>query len=636
MKPVTGSHGDSLREFSLSVLRPGAPEQLVPFADGIASSWAITARLAVDGTRLSLSLDGRGQAVVTLWMQPGFSEPFPLIPAFMLGDNRPEFAGPGFPQLTDATNLIGPYLQNPFWGIRSDRASAPVVFLFGQEGMRALGVPPYVDGTPTGLRVCKRRGIGISIGHVVEPVQFVHDSTAAPGYRGYHTLDGRLEVRCDLFTSTSNDRRGHSAVIRKLYSRDHQPAPSGEGIRRTVQLLGEAIVRDVLIPARTQYSEQTGGEMFKIKDWKPGRPVDEIGWTGGAMAAYPFLRLQKRLPVRELRDYAVQRLDRICGSINPQSGFFWDCQRHGRGHAKGWWTGLSPQAHYAYTQGHACYYLLRSADLVADRRTAWTAGARQVLDRVLGFQMKNGQFPVSFSLADGSPQQVIGFAGCWFAAALALLGKMTGEAKYLDAATRAVEGYHRDIACLTPCATPMDTHNAPDQEGNLALIHAAAALHETTGQDRFLEILADSAEFEMLWRYYYNTRPVLPPLTTADWGSSGGSVTSTHNPHIHPMHLNALDQVLYLYDRTGDDYYLQRTRDAVRYGCCCVCREKEDFGWGKPGWLCERFCPSDGLLIQQDLRTGEPVSVGCDYHVWVVAVTLEGFTGQAWDRFADM
>ena len=84
-----------------------------------------------------------------------------------------------------------------------------------------------------------------------------------------------------------------------------------------------------------------------------------------------------------------------------------------------------------------------------------------------------------------------------------------------------------------------------------------------------------------------------------------------------------------LFDRTGDDYYLQRTRDAVLYGTGCVCREGEDFGWGKPGWMCERFCPSDGLLIQHDLRTGEPISVGCDYHPWVVAVALEGEEGEA-------
>ena len=250
--------------------------------------------------------------------------------------------------------------------------------------------------------------------------------------------------------------------------------------------------------------------------------------------------------------------------------------------------------------------------------------------------MDNGQFPVSFDREDGHPLRTTGFAGCWFVPALALLHEATGERRWLEAAMRAAASYHRDILQLAPCATPMDTHNAVDQEGNLALLHGATLLHRLTGERRFLDMLRDSADYEMLWRYYYNVRAPHPPLDKADWGSSGGSVTSAHNPHIHPMQLNALDPVLYLADRSGDAYYLERTKDAVRYGCCCVCRPSEDFGWGKPGWLCERFCPSDGLVIQHNLRTGVPWAAGCDYHPWTAGVLLEGLTCEAWDRFPEL
>jgi hypothetical protein len=182
----------------------------------------------------------------------------------------------------------------------------------------------------------------------------------------------------------------------------------------------------------------------------------------------------------------------------------------------------------------------------------------------------------------------------------------------------------------------MDTHNATDQEGNLALLHALAKLHKITGSKEILAMLKDSADFEMLWRYYYNTRPPVAPLYKTKWGSSGGSVTSAHNPHIHMMHLNALEPVLHLFDATKDRYYLERTRDAILYGCNCICRPSRDFGWGKPGWLCERFCPSDGLIIQHNLKTDTPSSVGCDYHPWNAGVLLEGFTGEAWNRFPEL
>lgn len=622
--------------FALSVLRPGAPERHVPFDGATATAWAITAKLAISGKDLRLSISGHGQAAVTLWLQPSFTDPFPFIPGFMLGYNRPEDTGPYYPQMTDELDLNPPHIKSPYWGIRADRATAPVIFIFGSEGMRALAVPPYVHHTPGGLRVCKKRGIGITIGHIVEPVQYICEGSVAPAYRGYHNFDGELTVPGHYFESDSGDRRSHAEVIKFLYSRYHEAAPLGEGVHKTVQLLADALVKDVLIPSQTELRDTFGGELFKIKNGKTHRVISEIGWTGGSMAAYPFLAMQKRYAKPELRDYAVRRLDRICDSVNPASGFFWDCQDQDGRHCRGWWTPRSPQAHYAYTQGHACYYLLKSSQLMPQRADCWIAAAKDVLDRVLELQLDNGQFPVRFSINDGSPESTVGFAGCWFAAALAWLGKITSRQRYLDAAIAAAEGYHRDVAALMPCGTPMDTHDAADQEGNLALLHTLAKLHELTGQARLLDMLRDSADYEMSWRYYYNTHPVIPPLTTAHWGSSGGSVTSAHNPHIHPMHLNSLDQVLYLYDRTAEQYYLDRTRDAVRYGCCCVCRPGEDFGWGRPGWLCERFCPSDGLLIQPDLRTGQPCSVGCDYHAWNVAVTVEGFTGQTWDRFVDL
>lgn len=630
-----------LPDFSLSVLRPGAPETLVPFAEGRAAAWGIRAGLELRGEELTLSLSGEGEAVVTLWLKPWEENLFPLLPGFMIGHNRPEDTGPYYPQMTPTQDLNPPNLKSPYWGIRADRATMPSAFLFGRNECRALAVPPYLDNpgaphTTNGLRVCLERGVGVSIGFVVEPVQFVHKGTAAPGYRGYHRFSGEVKAPLRFFQVPTEDRRGHSGVVRRLYALGHEAAPCGDGVRASVRMLADALVADILVPAQTTLAKEMEGELFKIKDGVPRRELTEIGWTGGAMLAYPFLAMQKRYVRPELADYAVRRLDRICTSVNPASGFFWDCQDGTKNHARGWWTGLSPVAHYAYTQGHACYYLIRSAALDLSRGDAWTAAARQVLDQVLKWQRPNGQFPVSFSIADGKPERVIGFAGCWFAAALAELYGQTRERRYLDAAIRAVRSYHADVSALEPCGTPMDTHNATDQEGNLALLHAVARLHALIGDAEFLGILKDSADFEMLWRYYYNVRAPHAPLDRADWGSSGGSVTSAHNPHIHPMHLNALDQVLYLADQTGDAYYLERTRDAVRYGCCCVCRPSENFGWGKPGWMAERFCPSDGLVVQHNLRTGVPWAAGCDYHPWTTGVLLEGFTGEAWNRFPEL
>jgi hypothetical protein len=57
-----------------------------------------------------------------------------------------------------------------------------------------------------------------------------------------------------------------------------------------------------------------------------------------------------------------------------------------------------------------------------------------------------------------------------------------------------------------------------------------------------------------------------------------------------------------------------------------------DTNWNTAG----NWSPSDGLVVQGDLRNGESRSVGCDYHVWNVAVTLKGFCGAAWERFPEL
>ena len=103
------------------------------------------------------------------------------------------------------------------------------------------------------------------------------------------------------------------------------------------------------------------------------------------MVAYPLLAMQQYHRHDQLKDYAIRRLDSLSQAINPASGLFFDCQEGQSNHCDGWWTYLSDLAHYSYIQGHACYYLLRSARLIGDR-PRWIAAARDVLERVLTMQ----------------------------------------------------------------------------------------------------------------------------------------------------------------------------------------------------------------------------------------------------------
>ena len=49
----------------------------------------------------------------------------------------------------------------------------------------------------------------------------------------------------------------------------------------------------------------------------------------------------------------------------------------------------------------------------------------------------------------------------------------------------------------------------------------------------------------------------------------------------------------------------------------------EKAGYGRYGVLTERFCPSDGLLIER-YPDGTPASIWFSYNGWAAAAALEG------------
>ncbi len=80
--------------FSVSVLRPGAPEAFSELKNTLAVSLlgiSVIGRLTKN--KITLELSGEGDAVVTVWLKLYQSDLFPMIPGFMTGHNRPEDTG---------------------------------------------------------------------------------------------------------------------------------------------------------------------------------------------------------------------------------------------------------------------------------------------------------------------------------------------------------------------------------------------------------------------------------------------------------------------------------------------------------------------------------------------------------------
>ncbi len=194
---------------------------------------------------------------------------------------------------------------------------------------------------------------------------------------------------------------------------------------------------------------------------------------------------------------------------------------------------------------------------------------------------------------------------------------------------RAVEYYyHSFVRNLTCWGSPMDTFKSIDSEGNLAFLRAARLLHEATSDERFAEMLRDSAEYEYLWRYGFRSRPQCSPLRGSNWNSCGGTITSVSNPHIHPMGVVATRDLEILGKISGDSYHQNRADDGMAWLMNTMELYPDVMGYGQYGVLSERTCPSDGLLAETYRDDGAPASTWWSYNAWAAGSAMEAIAEQ--------
>ena len=569
---------------------------------------------------------------------PDAVDPFHLIPANIFGDNNLSGAEPGhYPNLTN--DHPGNVSCSPYWELRADRASHPISILCFRGGIAGVSIDPFsdVDDTehPDGFI---RNGVfsqlahegepnacGVTLGYGNQPRTFLNKDQWGPPTE--HLSRGAT-ARGRIFIGPAASRLDAHRLIRINYDTLRDTPETPISLEESVAALTNAFLTINWQPDKENFSNMRCADPAKkvLTAW---RTLAEVGWTGGGVIGDPLL-----VAGHVLRDpIALQRgihmLDWVARAYNPASGLLWDvCGRHEGRQLNWWWAHyVVEDCHCAYTNGSGVYYLLKSylfaKNVLGDDRRQWLATALKVLDTMAGIQEPDGNFGYTYSAQRPQILDRDGFVGVWFVPAMVMAHQLTGARKYLDAATRGICFYHEFVKDLNCWGAPMDTWKAVDQEGNLGFIRGAQLLHQATGDDAYLEMLIDGAHYEYLWRYAYRARPECPPLKGSHWNSCGGSVTSTSNPHIHPMGVFVSSELRYLAARTGDAYHAQRFEDGVNWGINCVSLYPEVAGYGIRGVLTERFCPSDGLLIEQ-FPDGTPSSMWFSYNGWAAAAVLEG------------
>lgn len=592
-----------------------------------------------DWIAYSLELNSVRETQVRLQMAPAGEDPcFHVIPCCILGDNNAALVHKGeFPVLTEDTQ--GDVFRSPFWEFRADRAAMPLSALCLPSGTLAVTVEPYSrteDGwIHNGVFASLPNVCGISLGYTNDPVSFINKRTPGPQTREsacHASVTGRI-----YFEKAREDepsRLSIHRIIRKEYALRHERPVYHHTFREAVEGCLASFSTISWDPTGKEYTNCNCLPPADTK-LKPWRLVKEIGWTGGGVLAYPLVLSEevlgeKAAVIRGAARSGEEMFDRISLVYDEKSGFLNDLTSpidDSGSMVNGWWSdfGLTKDVHCAYTVGSAVHYLLKTLVFFEKgKRTlpkAWLAAAKKTTDTAIELQREDGAFGYTFRTDRKEVADWEGFAGCWFVPCCAYLYHLTGEKKYLDAADRGLAYYGKSVDALTCCATPMDTWKSPDEEGNLAYIRGARLLHEYTGEEKYLTALKHGAEFEFLWRYGYRTRPDNRPLNDG-WNACGGSITSVSNPHIHPMGMIVDSDLYYLGRVTGDPYFMDRAKDGTAWIMQTLELYPEKTGYGRYGVLSERWCPSDGLVIQKDSE-GKPYSSWFSFNLWAGAAAFE-------------
>lgn len=91
-----------------------------------------------------------------------------------------------------------------------------------------------------------------------------------------------------------------------------------------------------------------------------------------------------------------------------------------------------------------------------------------------------------------------------------------------------------------------------------------------------------------------------------------------------------MDELAYYLQQREDGYIRSRLEDIRLWSCQCHATYDGEYGYGRKGWLSERFCHCQGLL-KEHYPDGTPASTWFALMPWACGSLLEGLTGTAWE-----
>ncbi|MEO2259035.1 hypothetical protein ABGV43_19290 [Paenibacillus amylolyticus] len=582
-----------------------------------------------------------------------------FLPAFMYGRNRgeaPQNVPNEFPRLREGKPSRP---SSPWWMVRSDRLSHPAALIYDEGRIVGLSASPYWINTGSqkqqwypgmegnfvqygGFTCSIEKGtVGYTLGYENAPLLFIKSrlvhERATLGENCFELAACEsVGLTLELYNYESESELGINPALETIYRLYHEKPREGSDIQTTVTDLSNAIYEYAWLPEDRHYSTFVYEDAAETDGYRYNKIIS-ISWTNGMTIAAPMLMVALRLNNEPMRQQALSCITNIIeNAMNPESGLPYDAYQDGIWSVKGWWfDGMRTPGHSSYLVAQAMFYILKSYDYEKRIRNVrhddWLAYVKQVLDRLECTKNTDGEYPTILSERTGAGLEYDAFSGVWCLAAKAYYSWLTHDASSLDELRRSETHYYNTYVQNMECyGAPLDADKAVDSEGILAYIKAVRFLHALTGDELYLDHMRDAISYEFSFKFCYNSPIKIPPLSTLGWSSSGGSVTSVANPHIHPMSSNLVDELLYYVGQREDIYIRQRMMDTIGWGCQTYNRYDQEFGYGKKGWMSERFCHSEGLVTEK-YADGTPASTWFCLMPWASGSIIEGLVGDYWD-----
>jgi hypothetical protein len=514
------------------------------------------------GIRVELALDATGD--------PGW-----LIPGVFYGENRPAACTRIYPRFTPGRTDAAK-MESHAWSFRADRCATPAVFARGggllteeesPVGQAGVGFA-YVDGRPV---------LRLHFPFREEPLRYDGSETPAPPdirTHGWQPGDtAQLSVR------VVDDTR----VLRD--STTQWTDPSWVSVEEAAELAAWGLYRWHYKPDPPRLLETAAFDREAARD----RDAMHVSWVSGAPYAYALLRHGRRVANDDYVRAAEAVLDHVAGNLTP-GGTYWSQWTPGRGWTTGWHPDQSRL--HARTLADATLFMLRAGG-------RWEASARSNLDVARRTQRDDGALPAAHHVETGDAVSWEGTAG------LAWIPPLV-EAGELDAARRAGAYYAQFDAWH---GAPEDVDLAPTSEDAYAAVMAFVALEDW-------ETARRAADWMLTFRYTYDVA-FSPNTLLGKYGfrTRGADQASPANQHLHSFGLICLPEMVRLARATGDDYYLETTRQNLACFRQFIAREDGDFDAYR-GMASERYYQTDCFQAKGMLLTLS--------HAWSVGVLLYG------------